>query len=76
MGKTSKPNTEYAETILNEWQAHGGLMLQSEAARILGVSDTQINNMANKNKLYKVKINGNAYVGYTGLYMIYKKRTK
>jgi phage antirepressor YoqD-like protein len=74
MGKVSKPNIEYADILINEWQEHGGLILQAEAARMLNVSETQINNMAKKKILYKKKIQGNAYIGYSDLYKVYRKR--
>ena len=72
MGKISKPNTKYAKPILDKWQEHGGLILQSETSRILGVTETQISNLAKKGNLFK--INGTAYIGYTEMYKIYKKR--
>ncbi len=76
MGKFAKPNVKYAEKFLNEWQIHGGLILQSESARILNLSHTQINNLAKEHKLYKTKINGKAYISYSDLYNVYNERSK
>lgn len=74
MGRISKPNQEYAEQIFKEAHLHNGLFSQAEAARILNISETQINKLAEKGKLYKVKINENAYIGCSELYAEYLKR--
>ncbi len=76
MGKFAEPNIEYAEKFLNEWQLNGGLIRQSEAARMLNVTDALINNLAKRKKLYKTKIDGFAYIGYSDLYSVYKERCK
>jgi hypothetical protein len=76
MGKKSKPNEKYADNFLTEWHKNKGLILQSESARILNVTETQINNLAKTNKLNKIKINGKAYIGYSGLCEIYYNRIK
>ena len=76
MGKKAYPNVEYAKKITTEWQIHGGLILQSEASRMLNVSETQINNLAKQKKLYKTKLNGLAYISYSDLCNIYNERTQ
>ena len=76
MGKTAIPDIKFAKNFFNYWQSNGGLVKQSEAARILNITDASMNRLAKERKIHKIKIDDSAYVAYSDLYNIYTERSK